>query len=70
MTCVYKSLLIQLSFQSYDDILEPQLDELISQLRDFGGLLDQRLAHRLSSLSSPDELFNLFNELQGGVPAC
>lgn len=51
--------------KSYDDILEPKLDELISQLREIGGLLDQRLTHRLSSLSSPDELFNLFNELQG-----
>lgn len=51
--------------KSYDNILEPKLDELVSQLRKLGGLLDQRLTHRLSSLSSPDELFNIFSELHG-----
>ncbi|KNA12941.1 hypothetical protein SOVF_121710 [Spinacia oleracea] len=51
--------------KSYDNILEPKLDELISRLKKIGGLLDQRLTHRLSSLSSPDELFNFFSELQG-----
>uniref|UniRef100_A0A803M268 Anaphase-promoting complex subunit 5 n=1 Tax=Chenopodium quinoa TaxID=63459 RepID=A0A803M268_CHEQI len=51
--------------KSYDDIMEPKLDKLLSQLREIGGMLDQRLTHRLSSLSSPDELFNFFTELQG-----
>lgn len=52
-------------FKSYDDILEPKLDELIGQLREIGGLLDQRLTFKLSSLVSPDDLFNSFGELQG-----
>ncbi|CAO2834151.1 unnamed protein product [Amaranthus hypochondriacus] len=51
--------------KSYDDILEPKLDELIGQLREIGGLLDQRLTFKLSSLVSPDDLFNSFGELQG-----
>lgn len=55
--------------QSCDDILEPKLDQLINQLREIGSLLDHWLTDhvtsRLSSLSSPDDLFNFFNELRG-----
>lgn len=51
--------------KSYDDILEPKLNEILSQLRGIGGFLDEGLVRRLSSLSSPDELFNFFSELQG-----
>ncbi|GAB4842872.1 hypothetical protein Ancab_012851 [Ancistrocladus abbreviatus] len=55
--------------KSSDDVLEPKLGELISQLREISGLLNQRLANgltnKLSSLSSPDDLFNLFSELRG-----
>ena len=55
--------------QSCDDIFEPKLDELIAQLRDVGGLLNHwlndHLTRRLSSLSSPDDLFNFFNDLRG-----
>lgn len=54
--------------KSCDDILEPKLDQLINQLREVGGLLDHWLTDhvtsRLSSLSSPDDLFNFFNELR------
>ncbi|KAG4175017.1 hypothetical protein ERO13_A11G157200v2 [Gossypium hirsutum] len=54
--------------KSCDDILEPKLDQLINQLREIGGLLDHWLTDhvtsRLSSLSSPDDLFNFFNELR------
>ncbi|KAK2992263.1 hypothetical protein RJ640_017726, partial [Escallonia rubra] len=52
-----------------DDILEPTLDELITQLGSIGGLphdwLSDHLTRRLSSLSSPDELFNFFSDLRG-----
>ncbi|KAL9241077.1 hypothetical protein vseg_015228 [Gypsophila vaccaria] len=51
--------------KSYDEISEPKLDELICQLREVGGLLDQRLNLKLSSLSQPDDLFNIFSEFQG-----
>ncbi|EOX93115.1 hypothetical protein QUC31_003980 [Theobroma cacao] len=55
--------------KSCDDILEPKLDQLISQLREIGGLLDHwltdHLTSRLSSLSSPDDLFNFFNDMRG-----
>ena len=55
--------------QSCDDILEPKLEQLISQLREIGGLLDNwltdHLTSRLSSLSSPDDLFNFFNDMRG-----
>ncbi|KAE8726825.1 Anaphase-promoting complex subunit 5 [Hibiscus syriacus] len=54
--------------KSCDDILEPKLDQLINQLREIGGLMDDWLTDhvtsRLSSLSSPDDLFNFFNELR------
>ncbi|CAA2979095.1 Hypothetical predicted protein [Olea europaea subsp. europaea] len=52
-----------------DSIFEPSLDELIAQLREIGGLLNHwlsdHLARRLSSLTSPDDLFNFFNDLRG-----
>ncbi|KAE8695230.1 Anaphase-promoting complex subunit 5 [Hibiscus syriacus] len=55
--------------KSCDDILEPKLDQLINQLKEIGGLMDNWLTDhvtsRLSSLSSPDDLFNFFNELRG-----
>ncbi|KAL6348619.1 hypothetical protein AAG906_016141 [Vitis piasezkii] len=62
--------LIHLSaFRSCDDIFEPKLDELITQLREIGGELDHwlsdRLTCRLSSLSSPDDLLNFFSDLRG-----
>ncbi|XP_059656236.1 anaphase-promoting complex subunit 5 isoform X2 [Cornus florida] len=52
-----------------DDILEPKLDVLIIQLREICGLLNrwlsEHLSSRLSSLSSPDDLFNFFSDLRG-----
>ncbi|PSS17623.1 Anaphase-promoting complex subunit like [Actinidia chinensis var. chinensis] len=55
--------------KSSEDILEPKLDELIPQLREIGGLLNHwlcdHLTRRLSSLSSPDDLFNFFSDLRG-----
>ncbi|KAJ4728991.1 anaphase-promoting complex subunit 5 [Melia azedarach] len=55
--------------KSCDDILEPKLDELINQLRETGDLLYQllidQLIRRLSALSAPDDLFNLFSDLRG-----
>ncbi|KAH7578445.1 hypothetical protein ACOSQ2_000294 [Xanthoceras sorbifolium] len=55
--------------KSCDDILEPKLDDLINQMREIGDLLYQwltdQLISRLSSLSSPDDLFNLFSEMRG-----
>ncbi|GFQ05969.1 anaphase-promoting complex subunit 5 [Phtheirospermum japonicum] len=60
--------------KSCDGIFEPTLDELIVQLREVGGLLNDwlsdRLTRSLSSLASPDDLFNFFAELRGilGAP--
>ncbi|KAL6137167.1 hypothetical protein ACLB2K_062462 [Fragaria x ananassa] len=55
--------------KSYDDIFEPKLDDLIHQLRGIGGLvhyfLIDSLTNRLSSLLSPDDLFNFFNDTRG-----
>ncbi|OMO49761.1 hypothetical protein COLO4_38399 [Corchorus olitorius] len=52
-----------------DDIFEPKLEQLINQMREVSGLLDNwltdHLTSRLSSLSSPDDLFNFFNEMRG-----
>ncbi|KAL7128634.1 hypothetical protein ABFS83_13G007500 [Erythranthe nasuta] len=52
-----------------DGIFEPTVDELIDQLREIGGLLNHwlsdHLTRRLSSLSSPDDLFNFFADLRG-----
>jgi len=64
---VLKMLLIM---QSCDDILEPKLDELVHQLRvmsqnwETSWIIDQ-LMTRLSSLSSPDDLFNFFSDIRG-----
>ncbi|KAF7815699.1 anaphase-promoting complex subunit 5 [Senna tora] len=54
--------------KSCDDILEPKLDELLHQLRVIGGNSNwffDHLTSRLSSLSSPDDLFNFFSEMRG-----
>lgn len=55
--------------KSCDDILEPKLDELVNQLREIGGEMDQwltdHLTNRLSALSTPDDLFNFFTEMRG-----
>lgn len=55
--------------QSSEDIFEPKLDELVAQLREIGGVLNHwlsdHLARKLSSLASPDDLFNFFNDLRG-----
>ncbi|XP_027941520.1 anaphase-promoting complex subunit 5 [Vigna unguiculata] len=56
--------------KSCDDILEPKLDELVHQLRmmsqnwEASWVIDQ-LMSRLSSLSSPDDLFNFFSDIRG-----
>ncbi|KAD1826796.1 hypothetical protein E3N88_42253 [Mikania micrantha] len=55
--------------KSCDDILEPTLDEFLKLLKEFGGISDNWLSDhvtgRLSSLSSPDDLFTFFTELRG-----
>ncbi|KAL5573105.1 hypothetical protein UlMin_022702 [Ulmus minor] len=55
--------------KSCDDIFEPKLDELMNQFREIGGLLhhwvNDHLTSRLSSLSSPDDLFNFFSDMRG-----
>lgn len=55
--------------KSSEDILEPKLYELIAQLREIGGPLNDwlsdHLTSRLSSLSSPDDLFNFFSDTRG-----
>ncbi|KAK6782537.1 hypothetical protein RDI58_020333 [Solanum bulbocastanum] len=55
--------------KSSEDIFEPKLDELVAQLREIGGVLNHwlsdHLARKLSSLVSPDDLFNFFNDLRG-----
>ncbi|KAL0300488.1 UNVERIFIED_CONTAM: Anaphase-promoting complex subunit [Sesamum calycinum] len=52
-----------------DGIFEPTLDELIAQSREIAGLLNHwlsdHLTRRLSSLASPDDLFNFFADLRG-----
>ncbi|GAB2242835.1 hypothetical protein Droror1_Dr00019610 [Drosera rotundifolia] len=57
--------------KSCDDIFEPKLEELVSQLRKISGLLDLQLHNdlirTLSSFVSPDDLFNFFSELRGIV---
>ncbi|VFQ97641.1 unnamed protein product [Cuscuta campestris] len=54
--------------KSCEDIFEPKLDELIEQLTEISGTLhewlSENLKQRLSSIDSPDDLFNFFNELQ------
>jgi len=67
LCCVLK---MSLKMQSCDDILEPKLDELVHQLRmmsqnwEASWIIDQ-LMSRLSSLSSPDDLFNFFSDIRG-----
>ncbi|PKI55722.1 hypothetical protein CRG98_023938 [Punica granatum] len=55
--------------KSCDDIVDPKLEDLISQLRTiFSSSADWLLDHltsRLSSLSSPDDLFNFFADMRG-----
>lgn len=55
--------------QECGGIFEPTLDELITQLKEIDGLLNHWLSDhlmgRLSSLASPDDLFNLFADLRG-----
>ncbi|XP_027063423.1 anaphase-promoting complex subunit 5 isoform X1 [Coffea arabica] len=55
--------------KSCDGIFEPKLDELIGQLKELGDFLNDwlidHLTRRLSSLASPDDLFNFFNDLRG-----
>ncbi|MCD7451278.1 hypothetical protein HAX54_010631 [Datura stramonium] len=55
--------------KSSEDIFEPKLDELVAQLKEIGGVLNHwlsdHLARKLSSLASPDDLFNFFNDLRG-----
>lgn len=67
--CAVTYLLNFYLFQSCDDIFEPKLDELINQLREIGGLLNHwltdHLTSKLSSLSSPDDLFNFFSDMRG-----
>ncbi|KAL0404244.1 UNVERIFIED_CONTAM: Anaphase-promoting complex subunit [Sesamum radiatum] len=50
-------------------IFEPTLDELIAQSKEIAGLLNHwlsdHLTRRLSSLASPDDLFNFFADLRG-----
>ncbi|KAF8412756.1 hypothetical protein HHK36_000726 [Tetracentron sinense] len=62
------------STKSCDDILEPKLDELVNQLKEIGGLLNHwlsdHLTRRLSSLSSPDDLFNFFSSLREILSTC
>ncbi|XP_042497861.1 anaphase-promoting complex subunit 5 [Macadamia integrifolia] len=54
--------------KSCDDVVEPTLDELTNQLGEIGGLLNhwlsEHLTRRLSSLASPDDLFNIFSSLR------
>jgi len=60
---------VDLMLQSYDDILEPKLEELLNQLKEISGSLGHwlidHLTSRLSSLSAPDDLFSFFTEMRG-----
>ncbi|KAK4275586.1 hypothetical protein QN277_018642 [Acacia crassicarpa] len=55
--------------KSCDDIVEPKLDEFIHQFRVAGGFSSHwyinHLTSSLSSLLSPDDLFNFFAEMRG-----
>lgn len=55
--------------QECGGIFEPTLVELTAQLKEIGGLLNHwlsdHLMRRLSSLASPDDLFNFFADLRG-----
>ncbi|KAF9593443.1 hypothetical protein IFM89_022935 [Coptis chinensis] len=52
-----------------DNFLEQKLDELLNELDEIGGVLNQwlteHLMHHLSSFKSPDDLFNFFSTLRG-----
>ncbi|ONK74465.1 uncharacterized protein A4U43_C03F6560 [Asparagus officinalis] len=54
---------------SCDDFLEPSLEELINQLKAIDGLVNDwlcdQLMSSLSSLTSPDDLFNFFDKIRG-----
>ncbi|KAH0854494.1 hypothetical protein HID58_069195, partial [Brassica napus] len=54
---------------SCDDIFEPKLENLINQLREVGEDMDawltDHLTNRFSSLTSPDDLLNFFNDMRG-----
>ena len=60
---------VDLMLQSYDDISEPKLEELLNQLKEISGSLGHwlidHLTGRLSSLSAPDDLFSFFTEMRG-----
>ncbi|KAG5375688.1 hypothetical protein IGI04_030727 [Brassica rapa subsp. trilocularis] len=55
--------------KSCDDIFEPKLEDLINQLREVGEDMDawltDHLTNRFSSLTSPDDLLNFFNDMRG-----
>ncbi|VYS45215.1 unnamed protein product [Arabidopsis thaliana] len=55
--------------KSCDDIYEPKLEKLINQLREVGEEMDawltDHLTNRFSSLASPDDLLNFFNDMRG-----
>lgn len=57
-----------------ESIFEPTLDELTVQLKEIGGVLNHwlsdQLTRRLSSLASPDDLFNFFNDMRGILGGC
>ncbi|XP_075518687.1 anaphase-promoting complex subunit 5 isoform X3 [Primulina tabacum] len=57
-----------------DSIFEPTLDELTVQLKEIGGVLNHwlsdHLTRRLSSLASPDDLFNFFTDMRGILGGC
>lgn len=58
-----------MTLQSCDDIFEPKLEDLINQLREVGEDMDawltDHLTNRFSSLTSPDDLLNFFNDMRG-----
>lgn len=58
-----------LMLQSCDDIFEPKLEELINQLSEVGEEMDawltDHLTNKFSSLASPDDLLNFFNDMRG-----
>ncbi|XP_047308492.1 anaphase-promoting complex subunit 5 [Impatiens glandulifera] len=53
--------------KSRDGVFEPRLEELIAQLKEIGGHLNdwfcENLTRRLLSFSSPDDLFNFFSDM-------
>ncbi|CAN1193278.1 Anaphase-promoting complex subunit 5 [Linum perenne] len=55
--------------KAHDDFVEPKLEDLLTQLKEISGSLGDwligHLTNRFSSLSSPDDLANLFSEIRG-----